>query len=78
MTAAQRVMATALLYLEPEKGGRGKKSSVTEEFGGTGRLSMVRAVLRPRLALDRQRDQRDLVAGKQLGIELDHLGVIAR
>jgi hypothetical protein len=45
MTAAQRAMATAFIYPDPEKGGRGKKnSSVSEGFSST-RLSMARAVL---------------------------------
>jgi hypothetical protein len=30
MTAAQRAMATAMIYPDPEKGGRGKKGSVTK------------------------------------------------
>lgn len=42
---SQRAMAVAMLYPDPEKGGRGQKSFVAEEFG-TGRLSMARTVLR--------------------------------
>lgn len=45
MTAGQRAMATAMIYPEAEKGGRGKKSLVTKEFSGE-RLSKARAVLR--------------------------------
>jgi hypothetical protein len=43
--AAQRAMATAMIYPAGAKGGRGKKnSSVSEGFSST-RLSMARAVL---------------------------------
>lgn len=37
-------MAVAMLYPEPEKGGRGKKSKVTLEFSSQ-LLSQARAVL---------------------------------
>ena len=42
MTKGQR--AVAMIYPEPEKGGRGKKSSVTEGFSSE-RLSLARTVL---------------------------------
>lgn len=45
MTKGQRAMAVAMIYPEPEKGGRGNKSSVSEEFSGT-RVSMARTVLK--------------------------------
>ena len=49
MTAGQRAMATAMIYPEPEKGGRGKKSAVNplgaKQFSAE-RLSLARAVLR--------------------------------
>jgi hypothetical protein len=47
-------MAVAMMCPEPEKGGRGKNSSVTEGFDiSSGRLSMARTVLRalPTVAL---------------------------
>jgi hypothetical protein len=44
MTRGQRAMALAKLYPEPEKGGRGKKVSVTEGFS-SGKLSEARTVL---------------------------------
>jgi hypothetical protein len=45
MTKGQRAMAVAMIYPEPEKGGRGIKASVSEEFSGT-RISMARTVLK--------------------------------
>jgi hypothetical protein len=44
MTAGQRAMTTAMVYPEPEKGGRGKKASVSEGFSATW-LSMARTIL---------------------------------
>jgi hypothetical protein len=51
MTKGQQAMAVAKIYPEPEKGGRGKKGSVSEEFSGT-RVSYARTVMRwaPELA----------------------------
>ena len=50
LTKGQQAMATALMYPDPEKGGRGKKlnSSKNEEFKviSSGNLSMARFVLR--------------------------------
>ena len=46
MTKGQRAMAWAMIYPEPEKGGRGKKSSVTEEFVSSALISNARAVLK--------------------------------
>ena len=43
MTKGQRAMA--MIHPEPARGGRGKKSSETEEFSGT-RLSMARTAIR--------------------------------
>jgi hypothetical protein len=45
LTKGQRAMAVAKIYPKPEKGGRGKNSSVAKEFSGE-RLSLARAVLR--------------------------------
>jgi hypothetical protein len=45
MTKGQRAMAVARIYPEPEKGGRGKNSSVTKEFS-VERLSLARFILR--------------------------------
>ena len=44
-------MAVAMIYPEPEKGGRGKNSSVSKEFSGV-YLSQARTVLKwaPELA----------------------------
>ena len=51
MTKGQRTMAVAKIYPEPEKGGRGKKASVSKEFSGA-RVSQARTVLKytPELA----------------------------
>ena len=47
MTKGQRAMAVAKIYPASEKGGRGKKSSKTEEFKVTGaHLSRARTFLR--------------------------------
>jgi hypothetical protein len=48
MTAAQRAMAVAMIYPDPEKGGRGKKKTVeaTSTLFSAKRLQMARAVLR--------------------------------
>ncbi|MDQ3959507.1 MAG: hypothetical protein M3255_04290 [Pseudomonadota bacterium] len=45
MTKGQRAIVVARIYPEPEKGGRGKNSSVSKEFSGA-RLSLARFVLR--------------------------------
>lgn len=45
MTKSQRAIVVARIYPEPEKGGRGKKSSVTKEFSDE-RLSLARTVIR--------------------------------
>jgi hypothetical protein len=45
MTKGQRAIVVAKIYPEPEKGGRGKNSSVTKEFSSE-RLSLARTVLR--------------------------------
>ena len=46
MTKGQQAMAVAMVYPEPEKGGRGKKSSKIEEFKiASGYLSEARTVL---------------------------------
>jgi hypothetical protein len=44
MTAAQRAMATAMIYPKAEKGGRGKKATDTVGFSSQ-RLSYARTVL---------------------------------
>jgi hypothetical protein len=45
MTASQRAMATAVIYPEPQKGGRGKANPLLgKEFSG-GLLTKARAVL---------------------------------
>jgi hypothetical protein len=51
LTEGQQAMAIAMIYPEPKKTGRGKKSSVTEDIG-SGRLSMARTILKfvPKLA----------------------------
>ena len=47
MTKGQRAMVVAKIYPEPEKGGRGKKASLKEEFGfGAAHLSRARTVIR--------------------------------
>lgn len=45
LTRGQRAMAVAMIYPEPRKTGRGRKSSVSEDISAT-RLSMARTVLR--------------------------------
>ena len=45
MTKGQQAMAFAMVYPEPEKGGRGKKSLIIKEFN-QGRVSQARTVLR--------------------------------
>lgn len=45
MTKGQRAMAVAMINPDPERRGRGNKSSVAEEFG-SGRISMARTVLK--------------------------------
>jgi ParB-like nuclease domain len=45
LTKSQRAIVVARIYPEPEKGGRGKKSSVTKEFSDE-RLSLARTVIR--------------------------------
>ncbi len=46
MTKGQRAMAVAKIYPEPEKGGRGKKSSKTEGFKvSAANISYARTVL---------------------------------
>lgn len=50
MTASQRAMATAVIYPEPAKGGRGKRSGHAERLGvskghAADLMSMARAVL---------------------------------
>ncbi|MGO6724414.1 hypothetical protein ACCS51_25940 [Rhizobium ruizarguesonis] len=44
LTKGQRAMAVAMMYPEPEKGGRGKNSKVTLEFSSQ-LLSQARTVL---------------------------------
>lgn len=52
LNSGQRAMAVAMMYPKPEKGGRGKNSSVTEEFSvRSGALSMARTVLADSRAL---------------------------
>ena len=52
MTAAQRAMATAMIYPDPEKGGKGKRSQNWEGLSDAqkktmfNRLSQARAVLK--------------------------------
>ncbi len=48
MTKGQRAMAVAMIYPEPEKGGRGKKGAGSGEFSGLShqRISEARTVLR--------------------------------
>jgi len=46
MTVGQRAMAVAIIYPDPEKGGRGQKATVSVEFISPQRLSYARTVLR--------------------------------
>lgn len=45
MTKGQQAMAVAMVYPEPEKGGRGKNSFVSKGFISDSRLSLARTVL---------------------------------
>jgi len=49
MTKGQRALAHARIFPDPEKGGRGKKSSLNEEFNGA-YLSQARTVLKYAIA----------------------------
>jgi hypothetical protein len=56
MSKSQKAMALAMIYPEPEKGGRGKLSQIQEGFDEPrktvqNRLSQARAVLRHSFAL---------------------------
>lgn len=62
LSKAQRAMAVAMVYPEPEKGGRGKKSSRTEEFTSAAHISRARTVLRHSRSLA----EAVLVGGKSL------------
>jgi hypothetical protein len=46
MTKSQRAMAVAMMFPEPEKGGRGKKNPLLSKEFSDGRLSQARTVLK--------------------------------
>lgn len=51
MNSGQRAMATAMLYPDPEKGGRGNKNSLLGKGFSAASLSQARTVLKDSRAL---------------------------
>jgi hypothetical protein len=51
LNAGQRAMAVAMMYPDPEKGGRGKTNSLAAKGFSTASLSQARTVLRDSRAL---------------------------
>ena len=71
MTKGQRAMAIAMIYPEPEKGGRGKKSVRITEFGfDPSYLSHARTVLRYSVDGD---FAKDVLAGVALSLPAHQL-----